>query len=156
MSASALNANRIVPVKEDLTTPFNQLEIVRGWEKMHRVDKDLATGVEFLLGDWAVLGDNDKLTRPTTTPVANTFLVIAGTDRFDVAATGKCTIVMASKIMVRTTKFAPGSYHVGSMLTVSDLGAGEAHVSLVTDAATQPALAMVTKVGSNFIEFATL
>jgi hypothetical protein len=154
MTASALNPNRIVPVQEDLTTPDTQLEIIRGWEKMHRVDKVYATGVNFVKGEWAVLGDNDKLTRPTATPVVNTYLVIAGNDRFDAVANGQCTIVMASKIVARTTKYAAGTYHVGSPLNVKDLGAGEAVVSLATG--TQPVLARVTKLGSNFLEFETL
>ena len=154
MTASALNPNRIVPVKEDLTSPFNQMEIIRGWEKMYRVDKEIASGVDFILGEWAVLGDNDKLTRPGISAVPNTFLVIAGTDRFDVAATGKCTIVMNSKIIVRTTMFEAGTYHVGNYLTVKDLGAGQAYVSVAAGA--DPKLAMVTKVGTDFLEFATL
>jgi hypothetical protein len=151
----SINPGRIVPVQEDLTAPYNKLEIIRGWEKMYRVDKDIASGATFLPGDWAVLGDNDKLTRPTASPVPNTYLVIAGTDRFDVAATGKATIVMASKVIVRTTQYNTGvSYSVGTPLTVKDRGLGQADVTVAAGA--DPVLARVTKVGTDFIEFETL
>jgi hypothetical protein len=151
----SINPDRIVPVTEDLTTPYNKLEIIRGWEKMHRVDKDIATGATFLPGEWAVLGDNDKLTRPSASPVPNTFLVVAGTDRFDVAATGKATIVMASKIIVRTTQYNTlVSYHVGDYLTVKDLGTSAAYVT--KQSGVEPMLAMVTKVGIGYLEFETL
>lgn len=150
-----LNTARIVPVQEDLTSPYSGLEIIRGWEKMNRVDKTLATGVNFVEGEWAVLGDNDKLTRPTATPVRNSFLVIAGTNRFDVYANNAATVVMASKIIARTTQYNPLlSYSVGDALTVKDLGAGQA--SLTAAAGVEPVLAYVTKVGTNYIEFATV
>jgi hypothetical protein len=151
----ALNPSRIVPVQEDLTTPYSRLEIIRGWEKMFRVDKDIASGATFLQGEWAVLGDNDKLTRPSASPVANTYLVIAGTDRFDVAATGKATIIMASKVIARTTQYNNLlSYHVGDALTVKDLGTGTAYVT--KQSGVEPTLAYVTKVGAGFLEFNTL
>lgn len=150
----AINPNRIVPVQEDLVLPYSQFEIVRGWEKMHRKDYPLAAGVVAKEGEWLVLGNNGKLTRPGATGVANSFLVIAGTDRFDVAATQQATVIVASKVIVRTTLFAPVSYNVGDSLTVKDLGAGEAVVSAagVGDAV----LARVMAVGTDFLEYEVL
>lgn len=150
----AINPNRIAPVTEDLATPYNQLEIIRGWERMYRVDQPLASGAAFVEGEWGVLGATG-LSRPTTTAVPNTYLVIAGTDRFDVAATKKATVVMNSKIIVRTTKYnAGGSYAIGTALTVKSLGAGEASVTPWTSP--EPVMARVTKVGSGFLEFEVL
>ncbi len=152
---SAINPNRIVPVQEDLVLPYNQLEIIRGWEKMHRMDKPLASGVVAKEGEWLVLGDNGKLVRPSATGVQNTFLVIAGTDRFDVAATQQATLVVSSKIVARTAMYnSAATYAVGDALTVKDLGAGEA---VVTPAAGSDAvLAYVFGLGNGFIEFATV
>lgn len=147
----AINPNRIVPVQEDLATPYNQLEIIRGWERMYRIDKPIVAGNVFKEGEWAVLGSTG-LTRPTTTAVANTYLVIAGTDRFDVAATRQATIVMNSKIIVRTTQYQTGSYSVGTPLTVKSSGGGEASV-LPADPATEPVLGRVIEVGSGYLVF---
>lgn len=153
-SINFINPNRVVPVQEDLTTPVSQLEIIRGWEKMHRVDKEFTD--TFVAGEWAVLGDNDKLTRPGATPVKNTYMVNLGNDRSDVAATGKVGIIMASKFIARTTLFVAGAgLHVGDALNVKDpLSNGNA--SLGKAAGGEPVLAYVTKVGSNFIEFETV
>jgi hypothetical protein len=151
----AINPNRIVPVQEDLATPYSVFEIIRGWEKMHRVDKEIADGVSLAQGEWAVLGNNNKLTRPTASPVPNTYLVIAGTDRFDVAATGQATIIMASKVIVRTTRYNDGvSYNVGDYLTVKNLGAGEAYVTLA--GGSDPRLAKVVEVGSDYLVYETV
>lgn len=151
----AINPDRIVPVKEDLATPYSAFEIIRGWEKMHRVDKEITDGVEFLEGEWAVLGNNGKLTRPTASPVANSYLVIAGTNRFDVAATGQATIVMASKVIVRTERYDDsGSYNVGDNLTVKNLGGGEAVVTAA--GGTDPVLARVVEVGTGYLVYETL
>lgn len=151
----AINPDRIVPVKEDLSTPVDTFEIIRGWNTMHRVSKPLATGVVCVEGEWLVLGDNGKLTRPSATPVPNTFLVLDGTNRFDTAATGEATIIMNSKIVVRTKRYDTGaSYSVGTYLTVKDLGAGQAIPTAATGV--EPKLAMVVGLGNGFLEYATL
>jgi hypothetical protein len=119
------------------------------------VDKEIADGVSLAQGEWAVLGNNNKLTRPTASPVPNTYLVIAGTDRFDVAATGQATIIMASKVIVRTTRYNDGvSYNVGDYLTVKNLGAGEAYVTLA--GGSDPRLAKVVEVGSDYLVYETV
>lgn len=146
----AINPNRIAPVTEDLANPYNQLEIIRGWERMFRVDKPLATGATFKEGEWAVLGSTG-LTRPTTTAVANTYLVIAGTDRFDVAATKQATIVMNSKIIVRTTQYQAGAYSIGTPLTVKSSGGGEATV--LPWSSGEPVLARVVEVGTDTLTY---
>lgn len=148
-----LNPSRIAPVQEDLTQPNKQFEIVRGWEKMNRVDK--AYVGTFTEGEWAVLGDNDKLTRPGPDAVQNTFLVFAGTDRTDVLATGKVGIVMNSKVIVRTTKRVAGeTLHVGDPLNVKSQGTGNA--SLGKAGTGEPVLAYVTKLLDDQIEYATV
>ncbi len=152
-TVSMINPNRIVPVQEDLTTPVNQLEIIRGWEKMHRVDKQFTD--TFVAGEWAVLGDNDKLTRPGATAAKNTYLVFCGNDRTDVAATGKVGIVMASKIVVRTTMFVADTYHVGDALNVKNPLSND-NASIGKAAGGEPVLAYLTKLGTNFIEFETV
>lgn len=148
----SINPDRIVPVKEDLATAYNVIEVIRGWDDMKRRDFPIASGVELLPGDWAVLGNNGKLVRPSATPSPATFLVLSGTDRYDVAATGKATIVQNSAIVVRTTKYNHAvSYNVGDYLTVKDLGAGQAFVTKA--AGSEPRLALVTAVGTGFLEF---
>lgn len=149
-----INPDRVVPVKEDLATPADNFEIIRGWTNMHRVSKPLATGVGCVMGEWLVLGDNGKLTRPSATPVYNTFLVLDGTDRYDTAATGEATIIMASKIVVRTKLFAAGSYSVGDPLNVKDLGLGEAVPSKATG--TEPVLARVVGISNGYLEYEVL
>lgn len=145
MSLTAISSGRVVPVAEDLTTEVNTLSIIRGLENMHRVDKKLGSGVSLLEGEWAVLNDDDTLSRPSATPKANTYLVFAGTNRFDSHATGQATILMASDLVVRTSRYdAAQSYSVGDALTVKDLGGGEAVVT--KQAGVEPVLARVTKV----------
>lgn len=130
MSLIGIDTNRVVPVTEDLTTRELSLSIIRGAEKMFRVDKRLGTGVELLAGEWAVLQSDGTLARPSTTPVAETYLVMSGTDRFDVHATGQATLIMNSNIIVKTNKFySAGIYDVGTLLTAKSLGLGEAVVS---------------------------
>ena len=150
-----IDPNRIVPVQEDLTTDYDDFQVIRGWGKMHRVDKKVAAGISFTPGEWAVLGTNGELTRPTTTPALNTYPVLSGTDRFDAAATGQATIIMSSSVMIRTTKFDNGAtYAVGDYLTVKDLGGGEAYVTKA--AATEAYVGRVTGiVAGDYIEFET-
>jgi hypothetical protein len=125
-----IDTNRVVPVTEDLTTRELSLSILRGTEKMFRVDKRLGTGVNLLQGEWAVLESGGTLARPSATPVAETYLVMSGTDRFDVHATGQATIIMNSNLIVKSNKYyTSGVYDVGTLLTVKNLGLGEAVVS---------------------------
>ena len=130
MSLVGIDTSRVVPVTEDLTTRELSLAILRGSEKMFRVDKKLGTNVELLQGEWAVLQSDGTLARPSATPVAESYLVMSGTDRFDVHATGQATLIMNSNIIVKSNKFYNGGvYDVGTLLTVKDLGAGQAVVS---------------------------
>lgn len=149
---STINPNRIVPAQEDLATPVDDFEIIRGWTQMHRASKPLATGVVCTTGEWLVLGDNGKLTRPSATPVANTFLVLDGTNRYDVAALKEATIIMASKIVVRTKLYDHTvNYSVGDNLTVKDLGNHEAIPTAATGA--DPVLARVVGIPNGFLEY---
>lgn len=142
MSLSAISAARVVPVSEDLTTEDTALSILRGLENMHRVDKTVGDGVSLTKGMWAVLGDDDQLGLPSATAKANTYLVFAGTDRFDSHATGKATVIMASGLIVRTSMYNDGeTYSVGAKLTVKS---ADGKVTLQTGS--EPVLAYVTKV----------
>jgi hypothetical protein len=145
VAVSSINPNRTVPVQEDLRGFADDFAIIRGWGTMFRVAKELAPNVNFKAGEWAVLGNNQKLTRPTSSAVANTYLVFEGTDRFDVAASGQAGIIQNSKILVRTKKYNQAlTYNVGDKLTVKDTGGGVAVVT--TAAGVEPVLARVTAV----------
>ena len=127
---SFIDASRIVPVSEDLTQAELGLSIIRGNEKMFRIDKKLAPSVSLVAGEFGVLQNDGTVARPTATPVAETYLVQAGSDRFDSHATGQVTLIMNSNIIIKTNQFyAGGSYVAGTMLTVKNLGAGQACVS---------------------------
>lgn len=156
MSLRAISSGRVVPIAEDLTTEVQTLSILRGLEKMHRVDKKVAPGVSLEEGEWAVLNDDGTLSRPGATPKANTYLVFAGNNRFDSHATGQATIVMASQLVVKSSRYDAGqSYSVGDALTVKDLGGGEAHVTKA--AGGEAVLARVTKVpAAGVIEYETM
>lgn len=155
MGIQAITDIRTVPVGEDLTKEELKLSIIRGLESMHRVDKPLAVGADFALGEWAVLKADGTLDRPTATPVPNTYLVFAGTDRFDVAATGQATIIMASEVIVKSSQFDSGaSYAVGDALTVKNLGAGEAVVT--KQSGTETILGRVLEVGTDYLIYQTL
>lgn len=152
-----INPNRIAPVTEDLTTPADDFEIIRGWEKMHRRDFPLATGATFLPGEWAVLNNTGALERAPAAPTDTTpmYLVIAGTDRFDVAATQAATVVMASNVVVRTKRYdTGGAYNVGTILTAREWAADES--SVTPHAAGRPVVGRVTAVGDDWIEYETL
>lgn len=151
---TAVSDIRIAPVGEDLTTPEDRLEILRGLESMHRVDKKLADGAEFALGEWAVLNSSGEAERAGATPVPETFLVFAGTDRFDVAATGQVTLIMSTDVIARTTVYDTGeTYAVGDALTVKDLGSGES--KLTKQSGAEPVLARVLEAGDGFLVFQT-
>jgi hypothetical protein len=144
----------VVPVATDLTLPESRLNILRGFEKMHRVDHKIGAGVSLELGDWAVLNNNGELVAPGATSVANTYPVIAGNDRFDSKITGQATVVMNSPIIAKTAKMVAGSYNVGSELTVKNLGAGEKILSIA--AVGDYVLARVVEVGNGYIVFETV
>lgn len=155
MSIVAISESRTVPVQEDLTQEDLQLSILRGLEKMHRVDKSITPGVSLVKGEWAVLKDDDTVERAGLTAVANCYLVFAGTDRFDAKATGKVTLIMASQVVVKTTKYdASATYHVGDLLCVMNLGGGESYVTPVLT--NEPARAKVVSVGDGYLVYEIL
>jgi len=154
MSFVGIDTARTVPVTEDLTTRELGLSILRGTEKMFRVDKKLGTGVQLVAGEWAVLNDDGTLSRPGATPVAATYLVMSGTDRFDVHATGQATIIMNSNLIVKSNKFHVGGiYAAGVLLTVKNLGIGEAVVSPA--GATDFVVGKVIEAGQGYLVYET-
>ena len=152
---TAISDIRTVPVGEDLTKEESRLSILRGMEKMFRVDKPLATGVTLGLGEWGVLGTDGKIHRAGASPVEATYLCFCGTDRFDVKATGQVTLVMASQVMAKTSVYNPApSYAVGDYLTVKAWGAGESSLTLWTSG--EVAVAKVVEVGTDFLVYETM
>jgi hypothetical protein len=122
---------------------------------MYRADKPLAAGVSLGLGEWGVLGADGKVSRAASTPVAQTYLVFAGSDRFDVKATGQVTLIMNSPIVARTSVYNTAvSYSVGDYLTVKNLGGGES--GLTKAAGSDAKLARVQAVGSDHLVYETL
>lgn len=156
MSLVAISASRTVPVAEDLTTEVQTLSIIRGLEKMHRVDRKTGSGVALAEGEWAVLNDDQTLSRPGATPKANTYLVFAGTNRFDSHATGQATILMGGGLVVKSSRYDAGqSYAVGDGLTAKDLGGGEAYLTKAGGG--EAVLARVTAVpAAGVIEYETV
>ena len=151
----AISQASIVPVQTDLTTEFGPLEIIRGFEKMFRVDYTIQANTALVAGEWGVVHDDGTVSRPSATPVVQTFLCIAGTDRFDSAATGNVTLAPNSSIRVRTTRYDPNpTYHVGSPLTVKDLGGGTAYVTLASGS--DPVLARVAALGNGTLTYDVL
>lgn len=156
MGPTTISAGRIAPVTEDLTTEELRLSVLRGIERMFRVDKPLASSSVVLeLGEWAVLNADGKLERAGATPVVNTYPVFCGTDRYDVAATGQATIIMASQIIAKTSVFNTSlTYSVGDFLTVKDLGGGESRLTKHT--ANEVAVAKVVEVGADYLVYETM
>jgi hypothetical protein len=154
MSAVGVNSAKVAPVAMDLTKDFDAFTLTRGVENSFRVDKKLVPGIDFEAGDWGVLNADNEIEKPGATPVRQTFLIITGTNRYDVKATGQVTIIM-NTVFCKTNRFDKAQvYAVGDLLTVKDLGGGEAWVTRA--AAGEPALAMVTEVGATTIEFKVL
>lgn len=148
--STSISDIRTVPVGEDLTLEDLSLSIIRGIEKMFRVDKKSSNGLELTQGEWGVLQNDDTVARPTTTPDRSTYLCFRGTNQFDAKATGQVTLVMNSSIIVKSNLYnSAGSYSVGTELTVKDLGAGEAGVTPA--ASGQPVLAKVQVVGQGYL-----
>ena len=151
----AVSDIRVAPVGEDLTLPEGRLEILRGMEKMYRVDKAYGAAQDFALGEWAVLQADGKAYRAGATPVVSTYLVFGGTDRFDSKATGQITLVMASQIMAKTTQYNTLlSYVVGDYLTVKNLGGTASRLTKWT--AGEVAVAKVIEVGTDFLVYETM
>ena len=145
-----ISQSRVVPVQEDLTKEELRLNVLRGTENMFRVDKKLAAGESLELGEWGCLQNDGTVARPSATPVAETYLVFCGSERFDAMATGQVTLIMNSNIIMKTSRFDAGaSYSVGSLLSVKDLGAGEAHVTLAS--AGEFCVGKVHEVGSGYL-----
>jgi len=143
--------SRIVPVTEDLAADSSAFEILRGLEQMYRRDYEIDSGVELLDGEYAVLNASLKLVKCTGTPVANSYLVFLGTDRFDVAATGKATVIQNSALLVKTTIYkTTDTYTVGAALTVK-LDGGVGKVALA--AGVEPIFGRVTEVGTNYLVY---
>ena len=133
MSISAISSERTVPISEDLTTEEKSLSVIRGLEDMKRVDKKLKSGETFALGEWAVINSDGEAERAGGSAVHNTYPVFAGTDRFDVHATGQVTLIMNSAIIAKTNKFNPApSYVVGMPLTVKAYSAGKSELTEAT------------------------
>lgn len=144
----------VVPVTTDLTLSESRLSIVRGFEKMNRVDRKISVGVSLELGDWAVLNSNGELAAPGSVSVANTYPVLAGNDRFDAQITGQATIIMGSQVLAKTSKYVPASYTIGADLTVKNLGAGEKVLSLA--AVGDYVVARVVEIGNGYFVFETI
>jgi len=146
---------RIAPVGEDLTVAEGRLEILRGLEKMYRVDKQYAASVDLGLGEWAVLHADGKAYRAGASPVTSSYLVFGGTDRFDSKATGQVTLIMGSQVIAKTTQYNPGpSYVVGDYLTVKAWAAGKS--SLTKQTAGEVAVAKVVEVGTGYLVYETM
>lgn len=146
---------RVAPIGEDLSTSDLSLDVLRGFEKMYRVDKKIAAGAFFAKGEWAVLNVDGKAERPSTTPVGGSYLVLCGTDRFDSRATGQVTLIMSHPVVIKTSNYDVGqTYNVGDYLTVKDLGDGESTVS--SWGTGEPKHARVLEVGNGYLVFETL
>ena len=148
---------RISPVGEDLTTEDLSLSVIRGLELMNRVDEKIEAGISLVKGEWGVLGDDNLVHRPDAAAVRNTYLVFAGTDRFDSAATQQVTLIENSPIIVKTNKYdttVVGGYHVGDPLTVRSLGTDAAYPTLATSG--EPILAKVRQVGDGYLVYEVL
>lgn len=152
MDPVSVSGIRTVPVGEDLTQESLGLSILRGLEKMHRVDKPFANGEDFVAGEFAVLGNDGTLSRPGATPSISTYLVFAGNDRFDAHATGQCTIIMASELLVKTSNFDTGaSYVVGDLLSAKSRGVGAANVTKAS--AGEFCVGKVVEVGDGYLVY---
>jgi len=154
--ATSVSDIRVVPVGEDLTTEDLGLSILRGFENMYRVDKKLSkvpTPAYFEKGEWAAL-DSDGKAQRCDTAVGQSYLVLLGTDRFDVKANDAVTLVMSHPIIVKSSKFDGGEdYAVGDYLQAKDCGAYGSVLSLWASGVKH---ARVIEVGSGFLIYETL
>lgn len=127
------------------------MEIIRGYENCFRKDFPLKANVQFELGEWGVLNASGEIEKATATPSFMSYLLLTGTDRFDVKASGKVTVVQNSDLVVRTTLFDNTTpLAVGDALTVK-LVAGKS--VLTKQAGAEPIFARVVKVSSNSLEY---
>lgn len=153
--ATSISDIRTAPVGEDLTLESLSLSVIRGIEKMFRVDHKSANGLSLDQGEWGVLQSDNTVARPGTSSDISTYLCFCGTNRFDAKATGQVTLIMNSSIIVKTNHFnAAGSYVVGTELTVKSLGTGNAGVTPAANG--EFVLAKVTQVGQGYLVYETM
>jgi hypothetical protein len=115
----------IVPLTEDITQEGTLgLSIIRGLEAALATAHDfpIASGEEFLEGDWAKLVDGKLETAGATEATAQLFPVWCGNgDRYDAIVTKQATVLMGTSFVYKTSRYdAGGSYAVGTPLTVKD------------------------------------
>jgi hypothetical protein len=153
---TSVNDIRVAPIGEDLTTEDLSLSVLRGLEKMHRVDKKIKVpGTQFLKGEWAVL-TADGCERAGASSAAATYLVWCGTDRFDSKANNQLTLILDFGQLVKTSRFDKDGvdYEVGDFLTVKTRLAGESDVTKA--GAGDHKFGKVLEVADGYLVFQTL
>jgi len=141
---------RIVPVGEDLTKEDLRLSVLRGMEKMFRVDKAVASGVTLSQGQWGMLNSAGKVAASGATPTGPCFLVFSGNDRFDGQATGQVTLIMTSPVVIKSSVYdTAAEYVVGDMLTVKG-------GKVTKRAGTEARYGRVLEVGAGYLVYETL
>lgn len=150
--ATSISNGAIAPISSDLTAENLKMQVIRGWESMIRADRTLASGVTINTGDWCKLDAAGEVIACTTSPVAHSFLCIAGKDRFDAHGTGKVTLCMSrSGVQVKTNNYANDTYAVGDHLTAKTTDG-----KLSKQANTEPKLGRVLEVGSGYLVYEML
>lgn len=150
----AINDLRVVPVGEDLTKDDLSCQVLRGLEQAHRADVKLAVGASLEKGEFAVL-QSDGSAGEASSSASHGYLVFAGSERFDVKASGKVTLLMASKLIVKSSKYdTAASYAVGDSLTVKTTSPGMP--ALTKQSGDEPAVARVLEVGSGYLVYEIL
>jgi hypothetical protein len=145
---------RIAPITEDLTVPEGRLEVLRGFEQMYRVDVPYGDAQAFVLGEWACIHADGKAYRATSTPVAASYLVFCGNDRYDAKATGQVTLIQSDVIASTTLFDAVPTYVPGDYLTVKAYATGKS--GLTKWASGQFAVAIVKSVAGGKMTFQTM
>jgi hypothetical protein len=147
-----MSYENMVPLSEDLTESKSLLDIIRGLEQIHRIDKKISNGVVLAEGEWAVLQDDDTLVRPGAAALPNTYPIWAGNadGRSDVHATGKATMIQGGRFIYRTSQFDSSlvGKPVGTYFTVKNLGSDVAVPSL-GDKTTEEVFGKIFKVAAN-------
>lgn len=150
--STSISDIRTVPVGEDLTQEVLSLSILRGLEKMFRVDKKSSNGLELDQREWGVLQSDNTVARPGASSDISTYLCFRGTNQFDAKASGQVTLVMNSSIIVKSNHYNnAGSYNVGTELTVKSLGSGFAGVTPAANG--EHVLAKVQEVGQGYLVY---
>jgi len=113
----------IAPITVDLSTPDNQMDIIKGLEHINLVDvkfdPTLVLPVE--PGDWMVKGATGQMVEPGVAAVASTYPIWVGNTQYDSMATGNLTLITNGGFIYRTNKYVAGVYPVGSNLTIKGL-----------------------------------